>query len=262
MGDKQEKLIDGFLSNLRLMGSLIIDIMETTMKENPQILTQYDEKCLAWEKTEREKWVSNKLNGSNDQNLRKELYNEASKKIVRKRFPGALQELKKAYRLSHVLDKNGYSWDKFFMREEQEPNDEQMIRQVMDSDVARKEWRVKTIRKFAKYTYKFWPSIQDKDLDFFKNHLHEALPNSEYTDALEVLYSTHDGKCYVSDDNIKKIWRMLHGTIKTTIKYMYYSKNSTFTFTKTVNGQRVVSHKLEIDIPSEIEKWNVNLEVR
>ena len=262
--EKITKLINNFLNNSRLLAELTIDIARDVMKDNPKILDEDEQRCVDREKIEREQWISNQSIGQHiSQDDLNRLKEESEIKIRKFRIKEAFIKLQSYLRLSYALDEQGYEWSKFFECEEDEPDEEAMIRQLLDNDSKRTELRHSTICKFIQHTYSFWPVIKNKDIDFLVNHLNTLFPNSEYTDKLEIIYGNNeDKKMYVSDQNLERVWRIIHGTIKTSIKYMHYIGKNKFNFKKTVNGVQTTIKTLEINIPDEIERWAVNLEVR
>lgn len=262
--DKINKLIDNFLKNTRMMGELTSEIMRMILDNHPEVSAEDKRKCSMRENKERRAWIESETRGRDLTDSERLAYErEATAKIRKIRFHEAYIMLQEYRRLSHILDIGGYDWDKFFNRPEDEPAKERGIREMMDDDDTRDKYRNLAVTEFVKHSYKYWPSIKSKDIKFLTDHLHALFPNSEYTDKLEIIYGRNDEKkSYISNENLERIWRMIHGTVKTSIKYMLYSGVNTFHFTTKVNGEDVIQRTLVVDVEAEIERWAVDPEVR
>lgn len=262
--DKINTLIDNFLKNIRLIGELTSEIMQSTINKYPEVLSEDERKCIERENVERSSWVQSQIEGRTVTSGQKAAYErEAVSKFRKIRMREAYILLQEYRRLSHILDIGGYNWDKFFKKENDEPAKERLIRETMDDDDARDEYRHLAVCNFIKYSYEFWPVIKNKDIDFLTNHLNALFPDSEYTDKLEIIYGNNDAKkTYISDKDLERIWRMIHATIKTSIKYMLYIGRTTFHFTTKVDDVDVVTRSIVVNVQDQMDFWAVNPEVR
>lgn len=263
--EKIEMILDGFLYNMRLIGNLICDISKTAIendKKNPNgvLLKEDEKKCEEREKIERNEYILNEIGGRNLSKYEmNELIEESIKKIHKYRFSEILLKLQSYLRLSHILDKGGYEYTKFFTNEGDEPLEETLIRQSFDNEERRISIRHSTISKFILFSYPYWLNIKAKDISFLINHLSTLFPNSEFTDKLEIIFGKNDSHTkYVSSEDLERVWRLIHSCIKTAIKYMKYIGKSVFNDKRMINGTLEIVKTINIDIEQEIINWDVN----
>lgn len=268
--DKIEMIIDGFLYNLRLIANLICDISKKAIsddKKDPNgiLLKEDEKKCLEREKLDRIEWINKEIDGRNLSKFEiDEITQDATRKIRTYRFPEILIKLESFIRLSHILDRGGYEYTKFFHRESDEPLEETLIRQAFDNEDKRENKRHSTICNFISYTHDFWANIKKKEISFLINDLSNLFPNTDFSDKLEIIFGNNEShKKYISEENIERVWKLIHACIKTSIKYMKYIGKSTFKQKKILNGETRVVKIITVDIEQEIIEWDVNwMEVR
>lgn len=282
--DLIEEKIDCFLSNLRLLGNLTIDIYKRTMETFPEILSEDEVKCLARENEERVNKIANLSEMGIDSD-------PSEIEIEHKmRLPEAFAKLKKYIRVSYSLDHDSYDPSDFFTDEEKihngdsddeesdeeeeekeegtEPLDETLLREAMrDNNKKRISLRHVTICKFIAHSYKYWDEIYNKNIDFLLNHLSSILPNNDFADKLEIIYiksdktdgdEEKDELKYISDKDLKSIWKIIHGSIKICLKYMKFIGRKSFTIKEqVVAGVKIEGREVLIDLDQEIEKWGV-----
>jgi hypothetical protein len=263
--DKIEMIIDGFLQNLRLLGNLTSNIANIAIlndMNDPEgtLISEDERKCSARENEERLEYVNKQINGRTVSNyILNEIKNEAVEKIHKLRFREIIAKLESYIRLSHILDEGSYDWPKFFNNESDEPSNETLIRQAFTNEEKRIEYRHVTLCKFIQYSFPYWERIKSKDISFLVNHLSTIFPNSDFTDKLEIIYGNNDlNKKYISDENLNRVWMIIHGCIKTSIKYLKYIGRTTFKNKVIRDGVEIVDDLITINVDDQIVHWNVN----
>lgn len=262
-------LINQIVKNLINIGANSLEIANKVIKANPEIIQEDERKTSAKEAEERRRYVEKNAGDVSD-SYRREIEKEAARRIVRRRIANTLPEAESYLRLAHNLFvrfnpeiPDGYSWSRFYTKEEEEPEKEKIIRESLD-DCIRKTFRHDTVCNIVKYSYKYWDIIKNKDIDFLANHFSSLFPGSDFSDKLEIIYGRNDNKRnYVSPEDLDIIWTFIHGTIKLCIKYMYYTGRRYFKIkTKNADGESVVSEIVRVNVPEDISKWQVKTDVR
>lgn len=242
-----ESLITKSIKNTRILIKMLMEISEDLEEKFPELIREDEEKCLAREAAKIQKLMENSYFEPSD---------EEKEKTKSLRLLEACAMLPECYRLSHVLDEGGYDWDDFFENEEDEPIKEKIMRQSVSVE-KRHELRHTGMEMFIGYTHYYWDEIQKKNKDFLVNHFSVLLPNSELSDKIGVIFQNKNGKEYLTEKQFDRIWRIIHGCIELSIKYMYHSGNNKFLIKNIDSTER----EFTIDVDDQIKKWGVLIEL-
>lgn len=153
----------------------------------------------------------------------------------------AYEKIKSYRRLSFVLDrpdkennkKGGYTWDKFFDKEEDEPEAEKTYRMMLNSNSMRDKFRKSIIEDFLKHIYVYIDYIIKKDINFLIKDLNRLFSsNSEFADKISIIFGDikEDSNCeekiskYVTEKDISTIWNLIISCIKSSTCYYHINK--------------------------------------
>jgi hypothetical protein len=251
-------IINMTIYNLISLAGLCIQIANAAIERHPEIEIEDERRTAAREEDARQRYIQKRSSGLTP-NALTQLRAEAEEKVTKLRIRSALPKIEQYMRMSTNFVvrfdgvQNGYHWPRFYKREAEEPETEKFAREMM-TDELREEWRHKAIAYIIAYSYEYWPVILTRNTDFLANHFSTLFPDNEYTDKLEIVYGNNENRRnYVTDEELARVWRLIHATLKLCIKYLHYTGRNTV----TANDRTVT-----VNVAEEIQTWGVDLNVR
>lgn len=279
-----EDKIDRFLKNSRNLGELITTITRRSM-ETTNICTVDENNCRRMEEKERTRFIVKELQScgvtreeserlaqsiltvgaERTQSTQIDIGNMVdiqikAEEIKKIRLPEAYNLLQAYRRISYNLDEGGYTWDKFFRREDEEPEKERLYRDAMNPTL-RSDLRRKGIRLFLNHTYIYLDAILAKDINFLINNLNQLFSNDEFTSRISLIFGSLDQNGnpttqYATEKEIDTIWRIIHGCIKNAILYCHASEITHFTVHER-SRDRITKRDIVVNYEELKLKWNL-----
>lgn len=263
-----ENIIDGFISNGRLLIKIVFDVakkaIENDKKTNGDLISE-DERISS------ERDYNNFLKDLKEKGIKyskrelESVWENEKDNYYTHRFEDILPQIESYLRLSYLVDLDGWTEEKALLQKDgtyiEEPKKEKLLRSLYNKEDTIK-YRHVAMAKFITYSYKFWDAIYDKNQIFLIEHFSSLFPDSQFTDKINIIFGNdlNGHTKYIDAKKLNNVWKLIHGLIKLSIKYICKIGKTEFHIKKETNGVKEIIETVVVDLDYCLNKWDVNPE--